>query len=224
MFLHKIVSAIYFLYLSLVNIIICVLILGTFLVARYLDHNLSKMIIERIGTSCLSFVHQILSLIKQHQSRYMFHVGIAFLGSAPNQETLTGFGAYVESFFMVRVRVRVIMSYDVTSTHVQFVHRCTTSDGLSQQVAPARNISRNLPDTPQHSFIMYDVCSLILTLPIGKDYNFIMTEHHNQTSDTIEEDISPPKPSHRKHVNIRQREDYNPHKLPCQGFITRLPK
>ena len=41
----------------------------------------------------------------------------------------------------VRVRVRAIMVYDVSSTHVQFVHRCTTPDGLSQKAAPARNIS-----------------------------------------------------------------------------------
>ena len=39
------------------------------------------------------------------------------------------------------VRVRVIMVYDITSTHVQFAHRCTTSDGLSQTAALARNIS-----------------------------------------------------------------------------------
>ena len=39
------------------------------------------------------------------------------------------------------VRVRVIIVHDVTSTHAQFAHRCTTSDGLSQKAAPAWNVS-----------------------------------------------------------------------------------
>ena len=44
-------------------------------------------------------------------------------------------------FFMIRVRVRVIMVYDVTPIHAQFVHHCTASDGLFQKAAPVRNIS-----------------------------------------------------------------------------------
>ena len=48
---------------------------------------------------------------------------------------------------MVMVKVKVIIVYDVTSTHAQFVHRCATSDGLSQKAAPARNVSQRCSTT-----------------------------------------------------------------------------
>ena len=41
---------------------------GTFVVARHPDHTMSKILLNRIGTTCYSFVHQTLSLIKIQDS------------------------------------------------------------------------------------------------------------------------------------------------------------
>ena len=74
---------------------------------------------------------------------------------------------------------------------------------------------RNLPDIPQKLFITYDVCSLILSLPIGNEHKFIMTETNNTTSDPTEENASK---SHSQHVNVPQRAYDNLHKRPPPGI------